>query len=62
MFELIEKNFILFVFVLFGAMAAMAVYIHDRARVVAYDCSIAEISPDIPPDVREACRKLRAGK
>jgi hypothetical protein len=27
---------------------------------VRYDCSIAEISPDIPVQVKEACRKLRA--
>ena len=25
-----------------------------------YDCSIAEISPDYPLEVKEACRKLRA--
>ena len=24
-----------------------------------YDCSLAEISPDFPPQVREECRKLR---
>jgi hypothetical protein len=28
--------------------------------VVRYDCSIAEISPDYPIEVREGCRKLRA--
>jgi hypothetical protein len=28
--------------------------------VVKYDCSIAEISPDYPPAVKEGCRKLRA--
>lgn len=26
-------------------------------RTVVYDCRIAEISPDFPPEVREACRK-----
>jgi hypothetical protein len=25
----------------------------------AYDCSIAEISPDYPVEVKEGCRKLR---
>lgn len=25
-----------------------------------YDCSISEISPDFPPEVRDACRKLRS--
>lgn len=24
-----------------------------------YNCSLAEISPDFPPHVREECRKLR---
>jgi hypothetical protein len=32
---------------------------HPR-MVVRYDCSIAEISPDYPPEVKEGCRKLRA--
>lgn len=27
-------------------------------RAVVYDCRIAEISPDIPPEVREACRRM----
>jgi hypothetical protein len=27
---------------------------------VRYDCSIAEIHPDYPTPVKEACRKLRA--
>lgn len=25
----------------------------------SYDCSIAEISPDYPPAVKEGCRKIR---
>jgi hypothetical protein len=28
--------------------------------VVRYDCSISEISPDYPIEVKEGCRKLRA--
>ena len=28
----------------------------------AYNCSISEISPDYPPEVKEQCRKLRAEK
>ncbi len=31
-----------------------------RERV--YDCSIAEISPDYPVEVKEGCRKLRSHK
>jgi len=34
-------------------------YTHPH-MVVKYDCSIAEISPDYPIPVKEACRKLRA--
>jgi hypothetical protein len=34
-------------------------YSHPH-MVVRYDCSIAEISPDYPPAVKEGCRKLRA--
>ena len=29
-------------------------------QVVRYDCSISEISPDYPVEVKEACRRLRA--
>ena len=29
---------------------------------VRYDCSIAEIHPDYPVEVKEGCRKLRANK
>jgi hypothetical protein len=31
-------------------------------RKVVYDCRLAEISPDFPPDVRNECRKLRTNK
>ena len=31
-----------------------------KGITVRYDCSISEISPDFPPQVREECRKLRA--
>ena len=31
-----------------------------KGRTIKYDCSIAEISPDFPPIVREQCRELRA--
>jgi len=40
----------------FGIYMAIA-YPHVTVR---YDCSIAEISPDYPIQVKEACRKLRA--
>jgi hypothetical protein len=28
-------------------------------RTVVYDCSIAEISPDYPQEVKNECRRLR---
>ena len=31
-----------------------------KGTIIKYDCSISEISPDFPPQVKEACRKLRA--
>jgi hypothetical protein len=34
-------------------------YAHPHVTV-KYDCSISEISPDYPVQVKEACRKLRA--
>lgn len=33
----------------------------ERAKIF-YDCRIAEISPDIPPKVKEECRKLQEKK
>lgn len=30
--------------------------------VKRYDCSISEISPDYPVEVKEACRRIRAEK
>jgi hypothetical protein len=33
-----------------------------RHGVIRYDCSIAEISPDFPPDVRNECRKKNSGR
>ncbi len=32
--------------------------INSAERIIVYDCRIAEISPDFPPQVREDCRKL----
>ena len=33
-----------------------------RHGVVVIDCSLAEISPDFTPQVKEACRKARSGR
>ena len=29
---------------------------------IVYDCRLAEISPDFPPDVRNECRKKASGR
>ena len=31
-----------------------------KGHTITYDCSISEISPDFPIEVREQCRKLKA--
>jgi len=37
-------------------------FMPKKGDVVVYNCSIAEISPDYPIEVKEKCRKLRAEK
>jgi hypothetical protein len=37
-------------------------YFLPKHGEVVYNCSIAEISPDIPIKVKEECRKLRMDK
>ena len=31
-------------------------------QTIQYDCSLAEISPDFPSQVKEACRKKLSGR
>jgi hypothetical protein len=50
-----------------GAITAMCVCIYllftmPWPRKVIYNCSIAEISPDYPTEVKEGCRKLQIEK
>ena len=40
-------------------LAIMMVYLLPKEQERVYNCSIAEISPDIPVKVKEECRKLR---
>jgi len=35
---------------------------YPRHGVVAYNCSIAEISPDFPLDVKKECREKKCRK
>ena len=38
----------------------LAIIFLQRPHEIVYNCSIAEISPDFPIEVREQCRKLNA--
>jgi hypothetical protein len=59
----IRQNLDFVLVVLMGAgLLVFGLYmaIHYPHVTVRYDCSISEISPDYPIEVKEACRKLRA--
>ena len=47
-----------------GAVLISLLYgIHSvLPKEAVYDCRLSEISPDIPVDVKEKCRKLRSNK
>ena len=55
----IIQYFSLVVFAIFLVVYIVRNYGH---HTVVYDCRLAEISPDFPPDVRDECRKLRSIK
>ena len=40
-------------------LATLAFLFLPKQEYRVYNCSIAEISPDIPVEAKEACRKLR---
>jgi hypothetical protein len=60
------KSLLLYFFaasgILFWLMAAYGfIRSHeDHGRV--YNCELAEISPDFPPEVKQECRRLRSGQ
>jgi hypothetical protein len=55
------KNSVITVIFLIAILFAMTGSWDDKnLRKVAYDCSLSEISPDYPIEVKEACRKMRA--
>ncbi len=45
---------------LFGLL--YGVHSLTKGSVRVYDCTIAEISPDFSPEMREKCRQVRATK
>jgi hypothetical protein len=58
--SLIELLFLVSAIIIAFALAFM--FMPKKGDVVVYNCSLAEISPDIPLEVKEKCRKLRAEK
>jgi hypothetical protein len=46
-----------FVILLIAVILSMVCMFFQPKYPVAYDCRIAEISPDVPPAVKEQCRK-----
>lgn len=63
---MLSKDFLHFiklaVLVLVLLFAFMLHYKLPKEHSRVYDCSISEISPDYPIEVKEGCRKLRSEK
>lgn len=57
-----RKRELLLVLVLLAIVFGVVLPGTDMHGVKKYDCSISEISPDYPVEVKEACRKIRAEK
>lgn len=53
-------EFLFVAVVLIGSIVFL--YQTPPQKTKMYDCSISEISPDYPIEVKEECRKLRAEK
>ena len=54
-----EWGFIILMIVVFGSLIVQCARpTPDYVKRVYYDCRLAEISPDIPPKIKEECRKL----
>jgi hypothetical protein len=41
---------------------AVMITIAQKGGTITYDCRLAEISPDIPLDIKQKCRKLSSGR
>ena len=50
---------LLIIIVFFPLIYVLIYFTLPRHGTVVYNCSIAEISPDIPVEAKEQCRKLR---
>jgi hypothetical protein len=58
---MVKKTFNSVLLILLGcAIIYFIISVSPKHGVIAYDCGLAEISPDYPLDVKQACRKLNA--
>ena len=55
-----RKREILFMVMLLVAIFGIMMSDTGRHGIKKYDCSISEISPDYPIEVKEACRRIRS--
>lgn len=57
----IERTHLEFLFVAVVLVGSIIfLFSTPESKVKVYDCSIAEISPDYPIEVKNECRKIRA--
>ena len=59
--KLVDNVIIVVAVLAWFGMGALYLYL-PKQREVVYNCSISEISPDYPIEVKEGCRKLRMDK
>lgn len=52
-------TFLVLMYVFATAIALVVVLIFMPPKTKAYPCGIAEISPDVPVEVKQKCRKER---
>lgn len=55
--DTVERTTLIVVFLI--AITILIVSSHSKNKVKVYDCSLSEISPDYPIEVKEECRKVR---
>ena len=55
-----KRDLLLSIVLLCIAFFILTYYDRPADRVIRYDCTMAEMHPDYPVEVKEACRKLRA--
>jgi hypothetical protein len=56
------RNYLPVILILLIAVFILFIVGLPRNSEVVYNCSLTEISPDFPLEVKEGCRKLRMDK